>query len=377
MAAGPCLRYLRAVGAPADVRRLLGRAGLLAWATVAAHAAVQGMGDPARFATWAGAFVAFGALYAWVTAAEAARPFVLAALAAQSACAVAMVAVQCRGWEGALLVLVALHLGSLLSRRAGFAWIGVQSVGLALAVAAHWSPRSAVLLGPPYFGFQVLGFLVVELAVREGRARQALASAHAELLSTRELLAESARLGERLRIARELHDAMGHHLAALSLNLEAVPRAGDTPALDTARRLTRRLLDDVEGVVNDLGHDRGVDLGQALRSLAQEIPRPRVHVEAAAATMSDPARAHVLLRCCQEVVTNAVKHADAANVWISIRSAGGALELTARDDGGGAAHLDPGNGLLGMRRRLEELGGALHLATGPGAGFEVRATLPR
>jgi signal transduction histidine kinase len=217
----------------------------------------------------------------------------------------------------------------------------------------------------------------VELLGREARSRAELARANAELVSTRELLDESARLGERLRIARELHDGMGHHLAALSLNLEALAqREEPLPALETARSLTRRLLDDVESVVDGLVRDRGVDLSGALAALAAAIPRPLVHVEAEQLALPDPERAHALLRCCQEIVTNAVKHANADNVWIAIRVRNGQVELTARDDGGGAARLVAGQGLQGMRRRLEEMGGALDLETRPGTGFQLRATLP-
>jgi signal transduction histidine kinase len=248
---------------------------------------------------------------------------------------------------------------------------------MGIAMSQHWALRPAVLYTPPYLGFQLLAFLLVELLGREARARADLARTHAELLSTRELLAESARLGERLRIARELHDAMGHHLAGLSLNLEALAQgAAPAPPLETARSLTRRLLDDVESVVDTLGRDRGVDLSLALRALASEIPRPRVHVEAEGVALPDPERAHALLRCCQEIVTNAVKHADAQNLWIAIRMRDGGVELLARDDGGGASRLGDGQGLSGMRRRLEEMGGALDLETRPGEGFQVRATLP-
>jgi signal transduction histidine kinase len=210
------------------------------------------------------------------------------------------------------------------------------------------------------------------------RAAEELARTNADLLSTREMLAESARLNERLRIARELHDAMGHHLAALSLNLEALAQDHDPPprALETARTLSRRLLDDVESVVETLHREGGLDLGRALSALSMSIPPPVVHLDAAGVVLRDFERAHGLLRCCQEIVTNAVKHSGARNLWITIRVADGAVQLDARDDGGGAPHVLGGKGLLGMRRRLEDLGGVLDIETAPGAGFHVRASLP-
>jgi signal transduction histidine kinase len=233
------------------------------------------------------------------------------------------------------------------------------------------------MFAPPYVGFQVLTFLMIQLLAREAAARESLARANADLLAARERLAEGVRLEERLRIARELHDAMGHHLAGLSLNLEALgQRQGPSPPLATARSLTRRLLDDLETLVDALGREPDLDLTSALAALARDIPRPRVHVSVPGVTIADPRRTHTLWRCCQEIVTNAVKHSEAENLWISIRVSDGRVELNARDDGTGCARPGPGQGLEGMRRRLDELGGLLQLETRQGGGFEVRVTLP-
>ena len=368
----------RPVGTASEVTRVLRLAGVLAWLMVGFPVARGGIGRPEAFAVWLGCFVAFGALYAWTTVRlHARRAVILASLAAQAGCVIAMTARQCRGMEGTLLVLVAMQLGLVASRRAGLAWIAIQSLALAWAIAHHWSASSAILLTPPYLGFQVLAFFVLETVRRESEGRSALAQANAELRSTRELLAETARLNERLRIARELHDAMGHHLAALSLNLEAVgEEASPSPALGTARTLTRRLLDDVESIVQTLGQDPGVDLGQALQALAAAVPRPIVHVDAPDVVLRDPQRAHALLRCCQEIVTNSVKHAAADNVWLAIRIHDRFVELRASDDGAGAERLGIGQGLQGMRQRLEEMGGTLDLETSPGRGFRLHASFP-
>jgi signal transduction histidine kinase len=361
-----------------ETLRLLRLAGVFTWLLVAAPPAIEGVQRPPTFPLWVASMVSFAGLYAWTTSHRARpSPTLWAALAGQSGCVVFMAAMQFHGLEGALLVLVALELGLVAPHRVGLVWIVAQSLGLAWAIHHYWHLRPALMFTPPYLGFQVLTFLVVQLLDREARARAELTHTNAELVATRELLAEGARLSERLRIARELHDAMGHHLAGLSLNLEALAqRQGLSPPLDAARALTRRLLDDVESLVDTLGHDRNIDLARALAALTGEIPRPLIHVEAEELAVPDPARIHALWRCCQEIVTNAVKHAEAENLWIVIRTRDGRIELTARDDGSGASWLGLGHGLEGMRRRLEEMGGALDLDTRPGAGFEVRVTLP-
>lgn len=360
-----------------ETLRLLRLAGLATALMVGVAAGIEGMGRPMGFARWFVALtlftVLYGAAFSWL---YRPRPQLLAVLAAQSACVIVMVASQYRGLEGLLLVLVAMELGLILPRRNGLVWIAVQSLALFFGIAYRWSLREALLFALPYFGFQILAFLIVELLGREVQARTELAQANAELIATREMLAERARLGERLRIAGELHDAMGHHLAGLSLNLEVLAQSQPaSPPLATARSLTRRLLDDVESAVDTL-QDRGIDLQRVLAAITTDIPRPRVHVHAQGLAVSDPARAHVLLRCCQEIVTNAVKHADAENLWITISYRNDTIEVVARDDGRGASQLTPGQGLQGMRRRLEELGGALDLETHAGGGFQLKASLP-
>ena len=361
-----------------ETLRLVRLTGLLTWLLVATPPAVEGIDGPAAFRTWLVGMAAFAALFAWASSRLGLPgPTLRAALAGQSLCVIVMSAAQYHGLEGTLLVLVSLQLGLVAPRRVGLPWIAVQSLGLAWAIQHHWALRPALMFAPPYVGFQVLTFLMVQLLAREAAARESLGRANAELVATRERLADSARVGERLRIARELHDAMGHHLAGLSLNLEALgQRQGTSPPLETARSLTRRLLDDLESLVDTLGRERELDLGRALQSLARDIPRPRVHVSAPDLAIADPQHAHALWRCCQEIVTNAVKHSEAENVWIAIRVSDGRVELTARDDGNGTAQPSQGHGLEGMRQRLHELCGVLQLESGRGAGFHVRVTLP-
>jgi signal transduction histidine kinase len=86
--------------------------------------------------------------------------------------------------------------------------------------------------------------------------------------------------------------------------------------------------------------------------------------------------AQAIVRCVQETMTNAIRHAAARNLWIEVAREAGEVRVRARDDGRGAVGLRPGNGLLGMRERVEQVGGRLELESRPGHGFEVRARLP-
>jgi signal transduction histidine kinase len=107
------------------------------------------------------------------------------------------------------------------------------------------------------------------------------------------------------------------------------------------------------------------------------MPRPKIHIDVPAGLRTtDPERAHILLRCAQEIVTNAARHSDARNLWIRVRSEADTLRIEARDDGRGSADTDGGFGIRGMRERIAQAGGELHVATKPGQGFEVTALLP-
>ena len=94
--------------------------------------------------------------------------------------------------------------------------------------------------------------------------------------------------------------------------------------------------------------------------------------------MRDAPTSRALLRTMQEIVTNAIRHGEAENLWIDVEQSPECGRLTARDDGRVAAPVSTeGFGLSGMRRRLEELGGTFSAAPAASSGFEVHAMFPR
>jgi len=268
-----------------------------------------------------------------------------------------MVGLLCNGFEGLLLVFAAVQLGRLAPLRVGLAWLTAQTLVVGAAIALHWTPRTSLMLMAPYLGFQLFGFFAARL--------------HAQL-------AEQGRAEERLRIARELHDVLGHHLTAMSLNLEVAAHQTTGAAHDNVRvaqSLARLLLGDIREIAYSMKLGRPTDIAEGLARLAEIVPVPAVHVEFPPGVRVDPRSSHALLRCAQEFVTNSIRHAGARNIWIALKAGGAELELTARDDGVGSRELRPGGGLSGMRERLEELGGSLVIDAGT-AGFALRATVP-
>ena len=149
---------------------------------------------------------------------------------------------------------------------------------------------------------------------------------------------------------------------------------------DTARALaqTNRELRSAQAIIaNNVRDAERCNLNDALEHLAHSVPRPAIHVAIAPGVRVGPDQAHALVRCAQEAVTNAVRHSEASNLWLEVTADGEGVRLVARNDGSARpAASAPGSGLVGMRERVEALGGRLAVRTGAGFGFTVDAWLP-
>ncbi len=229
-------------------------------------------------------------------------------------------------------------------------------------------------------GWLLLAFAGGLLAATEARARLEIARLASELRLTGHALEDTSREAERLHIARELHDTVGHRLAALgvSLDLESRRVAGESAvALREARDATHDLLGEVRQVVGALRQERPVDLKRAIAQLIGGLESIKVDFTLSPGfELRDPARAHALLRCAQEALTNVIRHSGAARVSIDLRRSDGLVALDVRDDGHGAAAPIEGFGLRGMRERLAPFGGTLTVTSGAGRGFELAVRLP-
>lgn len=359
-------------------------AGLVTWVASGVPSALAVAGGRLTGAgaiAWLVAFAAFGISFGLICFGRShSVRFERALVLTQSIAGAVMVVVSRDGIAGATLVVAAAQLAGLVPSRVAAAWIGLQT---AVIAARFWwlgGLVDAFIVGGAYLGFQMFAMATSTLEHGERTAREQLARANAELHATRALLAEDSRVAERLRISRDLHDTLGHHLTALSLQLEVASRLASGPAAERvaeAHAITRLLLGDVRDVVSRLRESSHFDLSAAIRSLAAAAAPLQVHVDAGADTIDDPLQAHAILRCVQEVITNAMRHAQARNLWISVQRRDDGIALTARDDGRGVDAVTSGNGLRGMRERFEELSGRVDFSSKPGAGFEVQAFVPK
>jgi signal transduction histidine kinase len=293
--------------------------------------------------------------------------------------ALAYVFAPADGWALVLLVVTAATAAYVLSPRGTIAVVVVQALLIAAVTFRNETdPLNAATTVVVFTSLQAFAVLVIFSQQREAAARAHLADAHAELRAATSLLEASSRTGERLRIARELHDVVGHHLTALILELESAGQAESTREsahVGRARNIARDLLDAVRDAVEDL---RGQQ--PALQdALADVTHLPHLHIELSVedGLDVDDATSLALVRCVQEIVTNTVRHADATALSIEIESEStGTVLLDARDDGRGTAQLRPGNGLTGLKERIDDLGGTVEFVTAPGCGMRVTARFP-
>jgi signal transduction histidine kinase len=361
-------------------------AGLAAWLAAGVPLALltlqrQG-GSAARTAAVFGAYLAFGAAFVAMTGRpdEARRVRPLALLAVQSAGALLIHAVLNSGFEGIFTVIVAAQLPFVLPMRNAIAWVAAQAALFAAIQLANTDLLGVAIQATAYCGFAAFALYAGWVAEREARQRAELSLLYAELKSTQALLAESSRLAERTRIARDLHDLLGHHLTALSLCLEVASHVTEGRAKDEverARSLSKLLLADLRGVVSRFREDEAFELTASLRALAAGVPRPEVVLSVATDLgITDPHVAEALLRIAQELVTNAAKHSGARKLTLTLARRDGKIALDAADDGRGGACVRDGHGLAGMRERIRELGGTVTIQTAPGNGFRVSIEVP-
>ena len=334
---------------------------------------------------WLAAFAAFGlafALVCWLP--HRTRAVSVTLLAVQAVAALAMVGLARDTLCAALLVVVAGQTPAYFSTRGAAIWSLAQTVLLAIVLGQSIDGVSLLAVSAvsaAFGGFQVFAVVTAMLADRERAAREELARANAELHATRALVAESSRAAERLRISRDLHDTLGHHLAALSLQLDVASRLADTRAAEhihQAHAIARLLLADVRDVVSQMRDSTTADMAEAIRRLMPATGSLDVHLDMPATLgVLDPERAHAIVRWVQEVTTNAMRHAQARNLWITVIDGPDGVRVHARDDGRGAGAVSWGNGLRGMRERFEALAGRVDVEARAGAGFEVRGVMPR
>ncbi len=234
----------------------------------------------------------------------------------------------------------------------------------------------------------IVGFAVGDKYREVDAAKERAALAERE----REERARRAVADERARIARELHDVVGHSVSVMTVQASAVRRLLEqdqervSEALQVVEQTGREALAEMRRMVGVLRH---AEDGPALapQPSLEQLERLVEHTRNAGLPVDlrvegDPVQLPTGIdltayRLVQEGLTNAIKHAGANRAEVLVRYAGGHVEVTVSDDGCGAGDGGGGgHGLVGMRERVSVYGGKLEAGARPEGGFLLRATLP-
>ena len=253
-----------------------------------------------------------------------------------------------------------------------------------------------------YSLLQMFALSMVLRATRERKLHEETAMLNRELLATRELLSQSTAQAERVRIARDLHDILGHHMTALILNLEvakhSVQQSKQTKItqdsetdieseqdkardkaqekVEQALALAKLLLGDIRTAVSELREDDNIELLLSIEKLVSGIPGIRFDTNfTAAPKIRSVQLAETILRCVQESLTNIIRHSGASRCQIDMTESDGMCLLVVRDNGASNEQVVSGNGIKGMRERVLAQGGSLNWEQ-DSEGFTLEIELP-
>ena len=235
-------------------------------------------------------------------------------------------------------------------------------------------PQKAIVLTVMITGLLALAIGVANHFQREKRLRQA------ELKLSHDEVRRLAALAERERIGRDLHDLLGHTLSLITIKSELAVKLFDRDTLAARREIV-----DVERVARDaLGQVRRAVSGIRTAGFAAELASARLLLESSDIRLDynstdvplPPQIETVLALTVREAVTNIQRHAQARAARIALCIDAGEAQLVIEDDGRAAKPVVPGNGLSGMRERLQMLGGHLEIESARGQGTRLVAGLP-
>ena len=299
-------------------------------------------------------------------------------------------AVRDPGFQFISLLVATYALGAHAPRRQGLAGLVVASAGFSAMNLARGEEIAAAVAGTIQFTVMfVFGVLIGGASTRERALREQAARLEAE----RDERARTAVEAERARIARDLHDSLGHTISAIVLQVAAVRRRlGDEQHVERESLLAveqsgRDAVTELRRMLGMLREQPGFGL-EPPPSLARvdELARSvraagvDVDVEVEGDPAGVPAGVDVAaFRIVQEALTNVLKHAHAEHASVRVAYARDGVTLEVVDDGPGAranGHREPGHGLIGMRERVALYGGELEIGPRDSGGFAVTARLP-
>jgi two-component system, NarL family, sensor histidine kinase DesK len=270
----------------------------------------------------------------------------------------------------ALFVYFVAAAGVRLPPRAGVVVTLVTALGVGIAGWLHGDSTSAI--AATVLTIASIGVLMTAF----GR----IARTNRELRATRQELARVAVSDERLRIARDLHDLLGHSLSVIALKSELarklVEREPSQAAaeLDDIQAVTRTALAEVREAVQGY---RRLALADALESAQAALAAAGIDCDLAETDVTLPVEVDAVLAwAVREGTTNVIRHSHAMHCAIRVRADRDRAAVEIEDDGSAGPAVRRGTGLSGLRERAERVRGELEAGARPEGGFRLRLTVP-
>lgn len=252
------------------------------------------------------------------------------------------------------------------------------------AYTVMWSNgdlTNGLLSATLYSMFNLFVLFVTTRVIAERLAKDRAANLLRELKATQTLLSETAKKDERVRIARDLHDTLGHHLAALSIQLEIASHSQQPDKtkqqIEKSQTIAKLLLADIRETVSEFRAKQPINIKKALCELVSGIDGVQINLNLPEAWQLDDAKlAEAVLRICQEALTNSIKHANTEQIDIRLSLSTQALSLMIQDQQTpNSTDFKAGNGINGMCERVDSLNGQCQIGFNQ-QGFYYRIQLP-
>lgn len=255
----------------------------------------------------------------------------------------------------------------------------VASFPLLFVYQFYWGQSFVFLSAALFWTFNMFAIIMVNATVNERLAKEQAEASNRELISTQALLKEASKQSERVRIARNIHDLLGHHLTALTINLQVASLKTDGEVkqnIDQCHQLAKLLLSDVREAVSDIRDKGHVDLRSAIEAMTKQVSSVNIDVNfSETLSIDDIEIADTIMKCIQESITNTIKHGRGRQIDISVLQQQQSIKLHIQSDGKMPKQLILGNGLKGMSERIELLKGKINFVLGP-EHFTIDAFIP-
>ena len=280
--------------------------------------------------------------------------------------------------------------------KTGLVWIGVFTLvtgGVYVTINGVTGLAYLLPYAAGYIFFATFGWLTVEFERNRVRSEQLLAelqAAHQKLQEYATQVEELTIAQERNRIAREMHDTLGHRLTIASVQLEGAQRLIPTnperaaSIVGTVREQVKEGLTDLRRTVAMLraSVEEDLPLDKALTRLAdhfQQATALKIYLSLEGCPQNlTLIQQQALYRAAQEALTNIQRHAQASEAWLQLNTQNGMITLLISDNGVGIKpeQVKPGFGLLGLKERASLQGGTFHVDTRAGGGTQITFCIP-